>query len=118
MLLLPENVSLASDRNETWVGTLYGGSSTMVDWDVVFTQNGTYRLSVLVSGLLDGEHESETTRRTAIIIGDEDPFTMFGSYLRLSIIAACVSLVAVGFYLIRRMKRKEDAPEEPQPTPS
>jgi hypothetical protein len=114
VLLLPENASLVSDRNETLVGTLYGGSSATVDWDVVFTQNGTYRLSVVVSGLLDGEHEFDTTRRTVITIGDEEPFTIFGSYLRLSIIAACVSLVAVGFFYVRRSRRKENVPEEPQ----
>jgi hypothetical protein len=113
VLLLPENASLISDRNETWIGTLYGGSSTKVGWDVVFTQNGTYRLSVAVSGLLDGEHESEFTRTTSITIGDE-PFTIFSSYLRLSIIAACVSFVAVGYFLIKRAKREEDVPKEPR----
>ena len=114
VLLLPENASLVSDRNETSIGTLYGGSSATANWDVVFTQNGTYRLSVVVSGFLDDEHESKTTRRTTITIGDEEPFTIFGSYLRLSIIAACVSFVAVGLFLVRRIKRKEDAPEETQ----
>ena len=115
MLLLPENSSLVSDRNESSIGTLYGGSSLTVSWEVVFTQNGTYDLSVIVSWLISGDQRREIVRTTSITIGGEgEPFASFGSFLGLGFITTCVGLVCVGFFLVKRTNRKGSDSEQTQ----
>lgn len=115
MLLLPENASLVSDRNESSIGTLYGGSSLTVSWEVVFTQNGTYDLSVIVSWLISGDQRREIVRTTSITIGGEgESFASFGSFLGLGFITACLSLVCFGFFLVRRTNRKGSDSEQTQ----
>ncbi len=114
MLLLPENSSLVSDRNESSIGTLYGGASLTVSWEVVFTQNGTYDLNVITSELISGDQRREIIRTTAITIGGEEPVATCSSYLGFGFIIACVSLVSVGFFLVRRTNRKGSDSEQTQ----
>jgi hypothetical protein len=104
VLILPENVTLTSGNNETYVGTINAGSDITVAWMVIFKDSATYNLQVRASGLDSTNNPCFASQSVTVMVGEQlSPIsnTVFWALFAALLLTGAV---AIAFLVLRKPK--------------